>query len=126
MTRRKALHQSLCMMKPMQGELTLYDTLEVSPRACPQVIRAAYRCLAQFNHPDKKAGSNAASERLAQINYAYAILSDPEKRDRYDQTIKLQERFNERRGVDAPAQGGPGTSGTTPQAERPFVFRPLT
>ncbi|MDO8699418.1 MAG: DnaJ domain-containing protein [Rhodoferax sp.] len=63
----------------MQGELTLYDTLEVSSKTCPQVISAAYRCLAQFNHPDKKPGSNAASERLAQINDAYAILSELER-----------------------------------------------
>lgn len=107
----------------MERDRTLYDTLEVSPRACPQVIRAAYRCLAQYHHPDKQAGSQAASERQTQINQAYAVLSDPARRQRYDQTIALNERFMERRGS---AGATPLPSGTGhPTTSRPFVFRPL-
>lgn len=110
----------------MQGEATLYDTLEVSPRACPQVIRAAYRSLAQCNHPDKQAGSDAASERQARINHAYAVLSDPAQRLRYDQTIGVREGFAERRGSGVLAQDHPD-DGVAVQHKvvRPFAFRPL-
>jgi DnaJ-class molecular chaperone len=107
----------------MECDHTLYDTLEVSPRACPQVIRAAYRCLAQCNHPDKQSGSQAASERQTLINQAYDVLSDPARRQRYDQAIALNDRFIERRGS---AGGTPLQSGTGhPKMSRPFVFRPL-
>jgi DnaJ-class molecular chaperone len=109
----------------MKRDLTLYDTLEVSPRACPQVIRAAYRCLAQCNHPDKQAGSQAASERQARINQAYAVLSDPIQRQRYDQRIELNDRFMERRGSGAMAPARPDVQAGGPSVSRPFVFRPL-
>ncbi|OGQ60983.1 MAG: hypothetical protein A3J24_12445 [Deltaproteobacteria bacterium RIFCSPLOWO2_02_FULL_53_8] len=110
----------------MQGDATLYDILEVSPRACPQVIRAAYRSLAQYHHPDKQAGSIAASERQAQINHAYAVLSDPAQRQRYDQTIAVRDGFSERRGagVQAPDHPGEGVA-VQHKAARPFAFRPL-
>ena len=109
----------------MKRDLTLYDTLEVSPRACPQVIRAAYRCLAQCHHPDKQAGSDTASERQTQINHAYAVLSDPAQRQRYDQTIALHDRFQERRGSGAvTASHASAVTGDSP-VSRPFVFRPL-
>jgi DnaJ-class molecular chaperone len=107
----------------MERDLTLYDTLEVNPRACPQVIRAAYRCLAQYHHPDKQAGSQAASERQTLINQAYAVLSDPARRQRYDQTIALNDRFMERRG-SAGARALPSDTGGA-KMSRPFVFRPL-
>ena len=111
----------------MQGEATLYDTLEVSPRACPQVIRAAYRSLAQYNHPDKQPGSDAASERQARINHAYAVLSDPAQRQRYDQTIAVREGFAERRGAGVQAPDHPGEGAAIgPKVVRPFAFRPLT
>lgn len=109
----------------MKRDLTLYDTLEVSPRACPQVIRAAYRCLAQCNHPDKQAGSQAASERQTRINQAYAVLSDPIQRQRYDQSIELNDRFMERRGSGAMAPARPDVQAGSPSVSRPFVFRPL-
>jgi DnaJ-class molecular chaperone len=109
----------------MEQELTLYDALEVSPRACPQVIRAAYRCLAQCHHPDKQAGSDGTSERQAQINQAYAVLSDPDLRQRYDQTIALHDRFMERRGSAAGAPQHTDAVAGGPKVSRPFVFRPL-
>ena len=109
----------------MKSEVTLYETLEVSPHASAAVIRAAYRCLAQFNHPDKKSGSDAASERQTQINQAYSVLSDPEKRRRYDQTIALQERLNERRGSGVAAHAVPAPEVGEQPVSRPFAFRPL-
>ena len=75
----------------MKPEATLYEILEVSPHANAQVIRAAYRCLAQSNHPDKNCGSAAASARQAQLNLAYAVLSDVRRRLRYDQRLRAQQ-----------------------------------
>lgn len=109
----------------MKREVTLYETLEVSPHASAPVIKAAYRCLAQFNHPDKKSGSDAAIERQTQINHAYSVLSDLDKRQRYDQTIKLQKCFIDRRGSGAATPGSFRPEVGDHQVSRPFAFRPL-
>jgi curved DNA-binding protein CbpA len=66
-------------------ERTLYEVLMLHPTATSEVINAAYRALAKQYHPDH-AGPSAA-EKMAQINEAYAILSNPEKRSRYDEII---------------------------------------
>lgn len=109
----------------MKSEDTLYEILEVSPHASALVIKAAYRCLAQSNHPDKNAGADAASQRLAQINHAYSVLSDPDKRRRYDQTMALHENLNDRRGSGMPAGGSARPIVADHQVSRAFVFRPL-
>lgn len=109
----------------MKRAPTLYDTLEVSPRASPQVIRAAYRALAQRHHPDKKPGCDAACEQQAQLNKAYSVLSDPDQRQRYDQSIKQHERGIERRGSGIGVRRGSGVLREQAPMSRPFVFRPL-
>ena len=76
----------------MKRDVSLYEILEVSPLASALVIRAAYRCLAQFNHPDKNPGTDTAIERQSRLNRAYAVLSDPEQRRRYDQEMKKGNR----------------------------------
>jgi curved DNA-binding protein CbpA len=110
----------------MQHKITLYDTLEVSPLASATVIRAAYRCLAQTNHPDRNLGATQANERISAINHAYSVLSDEEQRRRYDQSIALRPFFIERRGR-IPAIVDRNTN--SPKASftecRPFAFRPL-
>ena len=60
-----------------------YDTLGVAKNASPDEIKSAFRNLARKFHPDvnKDAG---AEEKFKQINEAYAVLSDPEKRAAYD------------------------------------------
>jgi curved DNA-binding protein CbpA len=62
-------------------EADLYAVLELEPNASAAAIRAAFRRLARANHPDLGGGS---AERMIAINRAYAILSDPEQRRRYD------------------------------------------
>lgn len=104
---------------------TLYDLLEVSPHASPSVIRAAYRCLAQSAHPDKHWGDGQASERQAHINGAYAVLSDPVRRRRYDQTLGLQPAFVERRWCDGAPLNSAGAGASHKQDVRAFAFRPL-
>lgn len=61
-----------------------YDVLGVERNADAKKIKAAYRKMALKYHPDKNPGDTEAEERFKQINEAYAVLSDDEKRARYD------------------------------------------
>jgi curved DNA-binding protein CbpA len=66
---------------------TYYDLLKVDRKAAPEGVRAAYRSLAQRYHPDKRPGNADAIRVMAALNEAYAVLSDPQKRARYDRSI---------------------------------------
>ena len=68
---------------------THYDTLEVSPKASAEVIRAAYKSLMQRHHPDKQGASAPSGDRATHIAQAYSVLSDPGQRAAYDQTLAL-------------------------------------
>lgn len=61
-----------------------YDTLGVARDADAATIKSAYRKLALRYHPDRNNGDREAEENFKAINEAYAVLSDPEKRARYD------------------------------------------
>ena len=58
----------------------LYELLQVTPSAEPEVIRAAYRALAQKHHPD----TGGSQERMAALNHAWAVLGDTQARSNYD------------------------------------------
>ncbi|HIE33463.1 MAG TPA: J domain-containing protein [Thermodesulfobacteriaceae bacterium] len=62
----------------------LYEILGVSPDASEEEIKRAYRRLARKYHPDLHPGDKKAEERFKEINEAYEILSDPQKRAEYD------------------------------------------
>jgi molecular chaperone DnaJ len=62
-----------------------YDILGVSRDASQDEIRTAYRKLAHKYHPDKTGGDQEAEEKLKEINEAYDILKNKEKRAKYDQ-----------------------------------------
>ena len=71
----------------MNPDTDYYRILGVLDDAEDVVIRAAYRALAQRYHPDKWRGDAAeATRRMVEINAAYAVLSDTEKRAAYDAT----------------------------------------
>src|SRR6058998_384593 len=62
-----------------------YETLGVPRTATEDDIKKAYRKLARKYHPDVNPGDKTAEEKFKDIGEAYEVLSDPEKRQRYDQ-----------------------------------------
>ncbi|MGQ9510824.1 MAG: DnaJ C-terminal domain-containing protein [Thermaceae bacterium] len=68
-----------------------YAILGVSKDATQEEIKRAYRRLALEYHPDKHPGNKEVEERFKEINEAYAVLSDPEKRAAYDRGQAVQE-----------------------------------
>jgi curved DNA-binding protein CbpA len=64
-----------------------YDVLEVSQRASPEVLKAAYKSLMQRYHPDKNPGNQDAAARSGMITHAYDVLSDATRRTAYDNSI---------------------------------------
>jgi len=63
---------------------TLYDTLGVAKSASADEIKKAYRKLARQYHPDKNPGDAAAEARFKEVQTAYDVLSNPDKRKQYD------------------------------------------
>lgn len=95
-----------------------YKTLGVAKTATEQEIKKAFRKLAQKFHPDKNAGDKEAERRFKEINEAYTVLSDAEKRQQYDRFGANWEQYA-RSGVNPDdfarygfgGQGGAGFGG---------------
>ena len=85
-----------------------YETLGVSKTATEDEIRSAFRKLARKYHPDVAKDKKTAEEKFKQINEAYEVLSDPEKRKKYDQ---LGADWNQPGGFQPPPGWGGGQPG---------------
>jgi curved DNA-binding protein len=75
-----------------------YKILGVDRKASEEEIKRAYRKLALQYHPDRNPDDKQAEEKFKEINEAYQVLSDPEKRTRYDQLGDSYFRYQQRGG----------------------------
>ncbi|HSV86709.1 MAG TPA: J domain-containing protein [Levilinea sp.] len=92
-----------------------YQILGVERSASPEEIKQAYRKLAMQYHPDRKPGDKAAEEKFKEINEAHQVLSDPQKRSRYDQLGRSYSQWQQTGG----APGGFNWEDWITQRQRP-------
>lgn len=88
----------------------LYDVLNVPITASTTEIKAAFRSLALKHHPDKHHNSSEATATFKTINNAYAVLSNPETRERYDRVL------------DAAGPTAASSPSSTPRGSAPRVL----
>jgi len=86
-----------------------YQTLGIERGADAEEIRKAYRKLARKHHPDLNPGDKSAEDRFKKVQEAYDILSEPKKKQMYDQY-----GFYSENGMPAGGPGGPGGAGAGP------------
>ena len=94
-----------------------YEVLGVGRQASDKEIRAAYRKLARQYHPDLNPGDKSAVARFKETQQAYEVLSDTEKRKKYDQFGSAWEYAGQ--------PGDPRAGGRAPRADEPFDFGDL-
>ena len=87
----------------MADKRDYYEVLGLKKGASDSEIKKAFRKMAMKYHPDKNPGDRKAEEKFKEINEAYAVLSDPEKKEKYD-------RFGHA-GVDPNSGFGGGAGG---------------
>jgi len=87
-----------------------YKILGIDKKATPEEIKKAYRKLAVKYHPDKNPGDKKSEEKFKEINEANDVLSDPEKRTKYDNLGENWQQYQQAPGASG-YDGGRGTGG---------------
>ncbi|MCL2149954.1 MAG: J domain-containing protein [Dehalococcoidia bacterium] len=82
-----------------------YNVLGISKTATDKEIKAAFRKLARKYHPDVNPGNKSAEEKFKEINQAHEVLSDPDKRQKYDQYGEQWQYADHFAGAGAPGGG---------------------
>jgi curved DNA-binding protein len=77
-----------------------YKLLGVERNASEAEIKSAFRKLAMKHHPDRNANNKNAEEKFKEINEAYEVLGDPQKRSRYDQLGESYSHWQQRGAAD--------------------------
>ena len=85
-----------------------YKILGVDKKATEKEIRQAYRKLARKYHPDVNPGDTSAEEKFKEINEANEVLSDPEKRKKYDELSTYYQQYGQMPGAGYGPMGGDG------------------
>ncbi len=75
--------------KSQQKAKTYYEILEITQDASLEIIKAAYKVMVKKYHPDNNENGGDGNA-IMEVNLAYEILSDPEKRRKYDEQLKLE------------------------------------
>lgn len=102
----------------MAIEKNLYDILGVVPSATTDQIRTSYRNLARQVHPDVGSAARNATVTMAEINYAWSVLSDPVRRREYDNSQRVS------RDVSA-SRPEAGASHRGSQVNPPTMLQPV-
>src|SRR5579859_7480486 len=87
-----------------------YKILGVKKDASEKEIRQAFRKLARKYHPDVNPNNKESEEKFKEINEANEVLSDPEKRKKYDDMSAYYQQYGHMPGATGPA-GGYGNAG---------------
>jgi curved DNA-binding protein len=90
-----------------------YTVLGVSRSASEKDIKTAYRKLARKHHPDVNPGDNKSEAQFKEIGEAYSVLSDPEKRKKYDRWGHDWEKIEQAQAAGANFRGRPGSTSYT-------------
>lgn len=101
-----------------------YQVLGVPDTATTDDIKKSYRRLAKQHHPDANPNNPAASERFKEISEAHSVLSDADKRKKYDQMRRLG-AFEGRRTTGAAGQRGSGAGSPGGAGPDSFEFGDL-
>src|SRR5438128_11525585 len=102
----------------MAAAMDYYQVLGVPETATVDEIKKAFRRLAKQYHPDRNPDNAQAAERFKEINEAHDVLSDPEKRKKYDQL----RRYGPFAGAGTGRrQGGGGAPPRGVRARRPHL-----
>src|ERR687890_2319041 len=88
-----------------------YKVLGVDKKASADDIKKAYRKLARQYHPDRNPGDSGAEEKFKDVQAAYDVLGDPEKRKQYDSGGGIFGGFDPRNMGGTGASGGFGVGG---------------